>query len=179
MPLKQAKKQCKAEVYFSWMTLLNSAASIFQLYTIHVDIGSSNHETAVIPAIYSLIFNKITATYERFLKKVEEQVPHWKPTVFKVDFEETAIKALHSQIFGVKICGCNFHFNQCLWRKVQNFGLVENYTKDENVRLHARMCASLAYLSVNGVEDGWLTSSLRNRQVHLGQIQELAATVLV
>ncbi|KAG5883073.1 hypothetical protein JTB14_031184 [Gonioctena quinquepunctata] len=52
--------------------------------------------------------------------------------------------------------GCDFHFNQCLWRKVQSIGLVEGYGNDESIRLHIRMCASLAFLSVSDVVDGWL-----------------------
>ena len=48
------------------------------------------------------------------------------------------------------IAGCNFHFNQCLWRQIQNIRLPVGYKQIEHVRLTRRMCAALhTYLSVN------------------------------
>ncbi|KAG8180971.1 hypothetical protein JTE90_024719 [Oedothorax gibbosus] len=55
----------------------------------------------------------------------------------------------------LKIQGCNFHYNQCLWKNVQRVGLVELYKSDPVIELHIKMCAVLAFLPEEDVEDGW------------------------
>lgn len=137
-------------------TFKSCSKQFHQLYTIHVDIGSTHQETNVIPVIYALLPNKKRNTYVRFIELVKTHIPEWDPKLLKVDFEEAAISALKSELPGVNVSGCNFHFNQCLWRKVQSIGLVEEYTNDESIRMHIRMCASLAHLPPGDVEDGWM-----------------------
>ena len=53
--------------------------------------------------------------------------------------------------------GCNFHFNQSLFRKVQHEGLVSEYRDNDEVQQHIRMAAALAHLPVDKVTDGWIT----------------------
>ena len=55
------------------------------------------------------------------------------------------------------VSGCNFHFQQCLWREVQRLGMVTEYRDFTEVRRHIRMCAALAYLPPENVDDGWLS----------------------
>ena len=43
------------------------------------------------------------------------------------------------QFPGTCVHGCYFHFSQCLWRKVQSFGLVEEYEEDGSGNLYKRM----------------------------------------
>ena len=45
---------------------------------------------------------------------------------------------------------------KCLWRKIQNLGLSEEYRTNEEVKLHVNMCAALAFLKPEEVQDGWL-----------------------
>jgi len=43
----------------------------------------------------------------------------------KVDFEAAVISAIN-KVFQVSvITACNFHFNQCLWRQLQNTGGIQ------------------------------------------------------
>lgn len=71
-------------------------------------------------------------------------------------FEEAAIRSLKNVFPSVQILGCNYHFNQCVWRKIQELGMIHDYTNKEEVRLHVRICAALAYVPVTDVENGWL-----------------------
>lgn len=41
-----------------------------------------------------------------------------------------------------KIYGCNFHFNQLLWREVQNIGLASSYKEDADILLQNVFCLS-------------------------------------
>ena len=73
-----------------------------------------------------------------------------------MDFEQAMIASIQMNFPEAQISGCNFHFNQCMWRNLQNFGLTADYTNNEEIRLHIRMCAALAYLPIDDVEDGWI-----------------------
>lgn len=127
-----------------------------QVYTIHADLGSSLEETRTIPVVYALLPNKKQDTYMRLFTSIKNKVPKWNPEVISVDFEIAAIQALKCLFPDAKITGCNYHFNQSLWRKVQELGLVTDYNSSEDIRLHVRMCAALAHLPLDKVEDGWL-----------------------
>lgn len=127
-----------------------------QIYTIHADLGSTDEETNIVPIFYALLPNKRRSTYFELFTAIKEFVPQWNPETITMDFEEAAIAALINLFPQVNIQGCNFHWNQCLWRKIQNLGLVNEYRENENIRLHLRMCSALAYLPLEDVDDGWL-----------------------
>ncbi|XP_035213237.1 uncharacterized protein LOC118187144 [Stegodyphus dumicola] len=85
-----------------------------------------------------------------------------------MDFEIAVIISLKNIFPSLNIRGCNFHLNQCLWRKIQDLGLVNEYRHNEEIRTHLRMCASLAYIPAECVDDGWLCiqeSSPRNARL--------------
>lgn len=127
-----------------------------QLYTIHVDLGSTNQHTLIVPAIYALLPNKTQSTYKRLFKLLRQNVPTFSPLKIHIDFEKAAINGIEEIFPEAIIKGCNFHFNQALWRKVQELGLVTVYKEDQNVRNHIRMCAALAHLPENTLYDAWL-----------------------
>ena len=49
------------------------------------------------------------------------------------DFDLPLVQSLELQFPGACIQGCYFHFTQCLWRKVQSLGLVEEYKEDGSI----------------------------------------------
>lgn len=136
-------------------TFKSCSKQFTQLYTIHADIGSTNNETNIIPVAYALLKNKSRATYEN-LFNILKNVANWNPKNISMDFEQAAIIAIQNIFPSITINGCNFHFNQCIWRKVQELGLVIDYKNNEEIRLFIRMCAALTYLPVDDVEAGWL-----------------------
>ena len=74
----------------------------------------------------------------------------------KDDFEAAVISAINKVCQDSVITACNFHFNQCLWRQLQNTVIRGNTKKMEQVRLTYRMSAALAHLLIKKVEEGWL-----------------------
>jgi hypothetical protein len=78
----------------------------------------------------------------------------WSPKIVKVDFE-AIICAIYKVFPDSVSIECNFHFNRCLWRQIQNIGLAVEHKTIEQVRLMCRMCAALAHLLVNKGER-WL-----------------------
>lgn len=127
-----------------------------QLYTIHVDLGSTPEATCIVPAVYALLPNRREATYKRLFKLIQEKIPKFCPKKVHIDFERAAINALKDVFPKIVIKGCNFHFNQALWRKVQEIGLTTQYRDNEEVRNHIRKCAALAYLPPDYISNAWI-----------------------
>lgn len=145
----------KSEIFMDGT--FKSCCSLFdQLYTIHVDLGSNMSTTCVVPAIYALLPNRKEVTYRRLFKLLQERYPTFLPKIVHIDFERAAINAIKCVFPEVSVKGCNFHFNQALWRKVQELGLTTIYRENSEVRDHIRMCAALAHLPEEVTTDAWL-----------------------
>lgn len=55
-----------------------SCSSLFcQLYTIHVDSGSTEERTNIIPAVYALLPDKKEATYKRFFFLLKNKIKNF------------------------------------------------------------------------------------------------------
>lgn len=132
-------------------TFRTCPAPFYQLYSIHVDVGSNESLTATRPVVFILLPNKEKRTYEVMLYLTKQQVPGWNPELVIVDFEVAVISAL-SNIFPSAVTkGCNFHFKQALSKKSREVGI-----KSEEENRHVAKCGALAHLPVDFVEDGWL-----------------------
>lgn len=127
-----------------------------QLYTLHVDLGSTEQSTVVVPAAFALLPDRKESTYRSLFQLIRQCVPQFSPKKIHIDYEKAAINAIKEMFPETTIKGCNFHFNQALWRKVQELGLATLYRDNEDIRNHIRMCAALAYLPEETLPDAWL-----------------------
>ena len=95
--------------------------------------------------------HRYQAVFESISKKFDELL-HVKlsPKVIKVDFEQTVISAIQQCFPEAKVNGCNFHFKQSLYRRVQHEGLVQDYRENTEVPQHIRMVAIKTYLKSVG-----------------------------
>ena len=84
---------------------------------------STKESTNVVPVIFSLLPNKQEKTSVRLFSLLKTKL-NFNPRVFKLDFETATINAIKIVFPKTEIQGCNFHFNQAIWRKVQELGLV-------------------------------------------------------
>lgn len=127
-----------------------------QLYTFHVDLKSTEETTSVRPALYALLPNRKKDTYIKLLTLMKEHIPNFNPRSMKIDFETSTILACREMFPDCKLKGCNFHFNQSIWRKVQELGLAKRYREDKDIRKHIKLTAALAHLPPQYIDDGWL-----------------------
>jgi hypothetical protein len=95
--------------------------------------------------VYALLPNRQKLTYDRLFSLIRREIPSWSPKTFKIDFETAAIQSIPYTFPNAMLRGCNFHFNQCSWRQVQELGLVCLYRENEEVGEHVRKCAALAH----------------------------------
>lgn len=142
--------------FFMDGTFKSCSKQFTQIYSIHADFGSTDEETNINPVLFALLPNKKKETYIRMLRLIRAAVPGWNPETVNVDFEMAATSAIRDVFPSAHISGCFFHMKKCLWRKVQEVGLSTEYRENEEIRLHIRMCAALAFLKPEEVQDGWM-----------------------
>ena len=63
-----------------------------------------------------------------------------------MDFEQALISAVETELPTTSIQGCYFHFNQSLWRHIQDLGLARGYRHDERLQQLLRKVMSLGFL---------------------------------
>lgn len=132
-------------------TFSSSPALFAQLFTIHFLENRS-----AFPMVFALMPDRKQPTYERLFSELSTIEPTIDPQSVMVDFEMASINAFESSYPDSVVHGCNFHFNQCLLRKIKQFG----YWKDYNdVQLEfqklIKMLAALAFVPEHKVMDGF------------------------
>jgi hypothetical protein len=128
-----------------------------QLYTVHVDLGSTEEMNNVYPVIFALFPNKSEASDTWFFHLLKNWAPERKPQFIKIGFEVATYKVLRELFPEARISGCNFHFMHCLWCKLQEIGLTKEYKENERVQEFCRQCGTLNLIPKEHVEEGWIT----------------------
>ncbi|CAF1326860.1 unnamed protein product [Didymodactylos carnosus] len=125
-----------------------------------------NNEPFLLPDTQNLIFGTIESLDE--LSKNIQNVCYrnsitLNPKFATLDFEQGAISACACELLfpDVKIKGCNFHFNKCLYIKLQNLGFQSAFINsggnpnEINVRNLNKKTSALAFMPLTTVKDLW------------------------
>ena len=103
----------------------------FQLYTIHGQIFDYTF-----PLVYVLCLRKSKVTYKKIYDHIVNAALFigliFNPEMIMMDFESAAINAVLECLPTSIVKGCLFHFNQSLWRRIQESGLSTLYVNSEN-----------------------------------------------
>uniref|UniRef100_A0A914I467 MULE transposase domain-containing protein n=1 Tax=Globodera rostochiensis TaxID=31243 RepID=A0A914I467_GLORO len=126
----------------------------YQIWVIH-----GMFRGRVMPFVYALLPNKQQCTYERALERIlsgiDDVRPGWRPTTLVIDFEKAEMNAFERLIPGIATHGCYFHFNQSIWRQIQNLGLSGFYLENAEFRSSLKCFAALAFLPVQDVQNAF------------------------
>ncbi|XP_003739297.1 uncharacterized protein LOC100906578, partial [Galendromus occidentalis] len=124
-----------------------------QLYTL-----PSFYKGQMFPLAFFLLPDKGKETYCRMFRMLKDHASAigkvFAPLTFQLDFEVATLRAIQHEFPLSAIKGCNFHFNQCLWRKVQSLGLVSFYS-DPLVKKLIRSCSALSLVPLERIDDAW------------------------
>ncbi|CAF0951855.1 unnamed protein product [Adineta steineri] len=71
-------------------------------------------------------------------KQAKELGLTFERNVITIDFEPDLIKAIKHQFPNSRHKGCNFHYNQSIYKKIQSRSLSSQYDNGEEVRSYAR-----------------------------------------
>jgi hypothetical protein len=130
----------------------------YQLYTIHAPVGA-NDNYRILPLVYALMSSKTEDLYRalfQYLNEFSEEINiELKPSTIITDFERASINACSNEFPDVTNKGCFFHLSQNGWRKIQEAGLVTQYSEDENLSLMLRHLFALAFLPADDIPDAF------------------------
>ena len=131
----------------------------FQAYTVHAQQGRR-----IFPCSFALLPNKTEGTYTRLFRELFNHVNGNSPDDILVDFERSAINALHNLNQQLEIKFCFYHLCSNVWKHIQNLGMQVRYDQDQEFALHLKMICALAFFPpddvINGFDD--LCNEIRN-----------------
>ena len=78
------------------------------------------------------------------------------PPRIQSDYEQAVIRAARHEFSRSRITGCNFHYGQCLWRKIQSLGGAAAYREDAEARRFLRRCAALTFVPIERLDEAWV-----------------------
>ena len=145
---------CNASTVFMDGTFRVVPEIFSQLYTLH-----GFYKDCMIPMAYFLLPNKDKDTYKRMFGLLKTHALSlgltFNPPGFQLDFESSALLAIKETFPSAHRKGCFFHFTQCIWRKVQKFGLQADY-KDPEVKRLVRSIGTLALTPLERLDEAWM-----------------------
>ncbi|XP_056021999.1 uncharacterized protein LOC130054920 [Ostrea edulis] len=122
-----------------------------QLFSIHGFLGNQQKQ---VPLLFAFMTRRQTSDYITVLREVINILPRRAVVQTVVaDFEKATWSAVRTTIPGVSLFGCNFHWSQAVWRKVQEVGLQTLYTDDRHVYTKVRNILPLPFLPVDIVQE--------------------------
>lgn len=119
----------------------------YQIFSLHLDLGSNENTTNICPMIYGLLPNKTEETYVRFFQLVKD-ILGLKMGSFKCDYENAIINAVFPD---VSINACFFHFQKAVKKKAKDLKLYDS-REGRNI---TRMTACLPLLPGNYIRSCW------------------------
>ncbi|CAF3499844.1 unnamed protein product [Rotaria sp. Silwood1] len=155
------KDLCAADHLFMGGTFKSCPSPFSQLYTIHVESPVSN---CTVPVLYSFLPNKTKSIYILLVNELRTvSLKHdlvLNPKFITIDFEKSAIAALKNVFPNSKIKRCNFHDNQCIFRKLQEIGLHQDYYNSSNddatsVKRLLQETGALAFMPTSEINEFW------------------------
>lgn len=114
------------QLHFYWKVIRTYFQLFFLVLTACVSFSGKIDDIHV-PLVYALACNKKQETYELILSVLLNKQKSIDPQHAMVDFEKGAMNAIDIHFPHCQVHGCYFHFTQCFWRKIQEFGLVVPY----------------------------------------------------
>lgn len=142
-----------------------------QLYTLH-----GVYEEKTICFLYCLLVDKKYETYLKLFRSIQDLAIQrnmiFSPKKFQIDFEIAVINSLKLVFPLAEIKGCLFHYSQCIWRKVQNCGLVSAYKNNKEVKDTIKRVSALPFLPINHITDAWINIHSKAPEEQLPKLTE-------
>lgn len=105
----------------------------------------------VLPFVTAFMAHRTVGHYRQVIRRIKRAVLRycerdWQPDAVVMDFEQALITAVETELPLARLEGCYFHFNQALWRHIQELGLVRGYRDDDELRTLLRQVMALGFL---------------------------------
>ncbi|CAF3904242.1 unnamed protein product [Adineta steineri] len=135
-------------------TFASSPSEFDQIYSIH---GIKNDHSFV--CAIALLGGRSTIIYKELFSILAHHANRlnmvFRPTKLTSDFELALIKTVADDLPNTRHIGCNFHFNNAIYRQVQHLGLASIYHDDESARSTIRKLMALSLIPIEQTEYGF------------------------
>ena len=132
----------RAEILFVDATYKTVRRPFYQLFTVHCFVKSGTYMKQV-PLCFILMSRRRRIDYEAVLRGIVSLVPNLNVNTVVSDFEAALWVGIRNILPDVRMRGCLFHFDQCVYRKMLTIGLKTDYILDINTR---ELCKQLMAL---------------------------------
>lgn len=138
---------CRSTVWYGDGTFSVAPQHFYQLYTIHgVVMGE------LLPLMFCILTKKNRVTYIEMFSSIQTEAEKRGLRIhmaqFRVDFEDSCIKAVRVVFPNTVVECCFFHFAQAHFRKIGDLGLRPTYIENEDFAISMRMFTALAFVPI-------------------------------
>ena len=116
-----------------------------QMFSIHAFIRSGENLKQV-PLFFAIMSGKRTVDYSTIFRWIADNVGPTKLQTITCDFEAAVWIATKNVFPTVSLHGCLFHWNQAIYRKIQELGMQAAYHEKRDVFIFCRRLMALPFL---------------------------------
>ncbi len=98
------------------------------------------------PLIFVLMTSKTQTLYQATISTIKDLFPELLPQSMMGDFELAPRNSMEAAFPEAILGGCQFHFSQNLWKRIQKLGLAKTYTENAAFKKYVKEVMSLPYL---------------------------------
>ena len=125
----------------------------YQLFSIHAFITSDGENMKQVPLVFVVMSGKRTTDYRAIFTWIKDNVGELRLKSITCDFEKAvwlAVKKVFSE--DIEIHGCLYHWEQSIFRKIQELGLVSTYCMKKRTYNFCKALMALPYLPADWIE---------------------------
>ncbi|CAF1129387.1 unnamed protein product [Brachionus calyciflorus] len=113
------------------------------------------------PAVFVLLSEKTGRIYKKKKLNLLKEACFAKdinlnPEKLVTDFELASFNAFKFHFPGIKVVGCQFHFAQCIRRKVDTLGLKIPYASNDDIQFFIKSFIALSMVPLSKIDDGFI-----------------------
>ena len=142
------------------LNLLNNASVIYcdatfkvvrqpfcQLFSLHSFLADDNgYKVKQVPLAFVMMSRRRKREYKAIFQHIKEIIPSINLFRLITDFEAAIWNGAREVFPNIIISGCNFHWGQALWRKVQELGLAVSYRTVGSVNEYIKLLFALPFI---------------------------------
>ncbi len=113
----------------------------YQLFTIMCVIQGHSF-----PCFFILMSSKTQLLYNAAIQTLKDICPELLPQSLMGDFELASRNSMELAFPAASLGGCQFHYSQSLWKKIQKLGLSKLYQSNADYKKYVKKLMSLPYL---------------------------------
>ena len=107
------------------------------------------------PFLHVFLSNKSQNLYSEVFIHIRGMITK-VPKIIVIDFERALLNSLDFIFHDSSLRGCNFHFGQMIWRKIQSLGMSMKYSTNTWERSVLRKCFVLAFFPIEYIHESFL-----------------------